>query len=101
MSVLVIATMKADPAAFERVHKERADDFRSVMADAKKAGAIHHRFGFGNDGTVTIIDEWPDAESFQKFFGGHPVIGSLTQDVGVPGPPEVTILEAFDSVDQF
>ncbi|HEY3834876.1 MAG TPA: hypothetical protein VGO03_21485 [Acidimicrobiia bacterium] len=99
MSVLVIATMKADPADFERVHAERAADFRSVMQDALHAGVIHHRFAAGNDGTIIIVDEWPDAESFQKFFD-HQVIASLMQDAGVQGPPEIAIYEVIDTVDQ-
>src|SRR4051794_6256353 len=98
MSVFVIGVLKADPAEFERVHKARPDDFRSVANDAKAAGVMRHRFAFG-DGTVTIIDEWPSAEAFEKFFD-HPVVGSLMEDVGVAGPPEITILEAFESVDQ-
>lgn len=100
MSVLVIATMKGDRSEFERVHKERADDFRSVMADAKSAGAIHHQFAFGDDGTITIIDEWKSAEAFQKFFD-NATIGSLMQDAKIAAPPEVKILDTFESVDQF
>src|SRR5580704_9073869 len=68
MSVLVIATMKADKAAFERLIAERGDEMKAISSRGKAAGAIHHRFGMSDDGTVIIIDEWNNAEAFQKFF---------------------------------
>jgi hypothetical protein len=100
MSVLVITTMKADTAAFERLHRERTDDLRSVMQQAKAAGAVHHRFGVGEDGTVVIIDEWKTSSDFQQFFD-NPTVASFMQEAGVTEPPDVTIVTAFDSVDQF
>jgi len=99
MSVIVIARIKVDPAAFKRVETARADDFRRVSGEGKAAGALHHRFVAG-DGEVVIIDEWTSAEAFQKFFD-NPTIASLMQDAGVEGPPEVSVYEAIETVDQF
>jgi len=57
MSVLVIGRMRADRAKFERVFAERVDALRAVAADAKAAGALHHRFGVDDSGLVIIVDE--------------------------------------------
>ena len=67
MSVIVIGRMQVDPSNVTKLWLERKADFEAVREDAKAAGAIHHRWGFGND-HVVIIDEWPDAASFQAFF---------------------------------
>lgn len=92
--------MKTAPANVEKLWAERAADFESIREAAKAAGALHHRWGFGDD-YVVIIDEWPDAESFQNFFSGHPQIGELMQAGGVEGPPEFTIVEARQGPDEF
>jgi hypothetical protein len=49
-----------------------------------------------------IVDEWPEAQSFQKFFESQATIPELMQAGGVQGPPEFEILEArSDAPDQF
>jgi hypothetical protein len=100
MSVLVIMTVQADKAAFEKLIAERGDVFEAISGRAKAAGAIHHRFGIGSDGTVVSVDEWDRAESFQKFFD-DPGIAATMQDAGVTAPPQVTIVEALTTPDQF
>lgn len=100
MSVLVIGHMTVDPADVETLWRERGADFEAVSAAAKQAGAVHHRWAFG-DGQVVIIDEWPDAESFQKFFESETKIAELMQAGGVQGPPSFEILEAKTGPDEF
>jgi quinol monooxygenase YgiN len=100
MSVIVIGRMRVDPANVERLWTERRADFEAVAEKAKAAGAMHHRWGFGED-HVVIVDEWPDAGSFEKFFAGQPKIAELMQAGGVQGPPEFTIVEAREGPDHF
>ena len=100
MSVIVIGRMQADPASVEKLWTTRKADFEAVAKEAKAAGALHHRWGFG-DGEVVIIDEWPDADSFQSFFGSNELIPQLMQEGGVQGPPEFTIVEAKSGPDEF
>jgi len=100
MAVIVIGKMHADPAAVQKVWKDRKDDFAAVQKEAIAAGALHHRWGLG-DGFVTIIDEWPDAASFQKFFETNTTIPGLMQAAGVQGPPEFTVVEAATGPDEF
>jgi hypothetical protein len=82
------------------VWSERRDDFQAIASTAKKAGATQHRWGFGED-HVVIIDEWPDAETFNSFFSSQAKIADLMSAAGVQGPPEFTILEARQGPDEF
>ena len=100
MSVIVIGRMTVEPGNVEKLWSEHKSDFEAIAAAAKAAGAIHHRWGLGED-HVVIIDEWPTAESFQKFFESQPRIADLMQAAGVQGPPEFDILRAKDAPDQF
>jgi quinol monooxygenase YgiN len=99
MTVTIVARMKVDPAALEKLFASDRDTFVAVAADAKKVGAIHHRFLAG-EGEVLIVDEWKDPEAFQKFFGDERIAG-LMQSAGVAGPPEVSVYQTMDSPDLF
>ena len=100
MSVIVVGKRVAHPANVTRVWQERQADFQAVQKDALAAGAIHHRWGFG-DGYVIIVDEWPDAASFQGFFQSNTMIPSLMEEAGVQGEPEFIIAEAASGPDEF
>ena len=100
MSVIVIGHMTVDPANVEKLWAERPNDFAAVAEDAKAAGATHHRWAFGESGVV-IIDEWPDAASFQRFFASNETIPALIAAAGVSGPPNFEILEAKSAPDEF
>jgi hypothetical protein len=100
MSVIVIGRLAADPATMKKLWADRAADFVSVAAEAKAAGALHHRWALGED-NVVLVDEWPDAESFQKFFSSNTTIPALMQSGGVQGIPEFEIMEAADAPDEF
>ena len=100
MSVIVIGHMVVDPANVEKLWRDRKADFEAVAQAAKAAGALHHQWGFGQ-GQVVIIDEWPDAASFQAFFEGQALIGELMRAGGVQGPPTFEILEARVAPDSF
>ena len=91
MSVIVIGRMKVEPGNVEKLFADHKSDFEAIAEQAKVAGATHHRWGFGED-HVVIIDDWPDAESFQKFFDSQPKIAELMQAAGVQGPPEFDIV---------
>jgi len=100
MSVIVIGHMTVDPANLEQLWRDRSADFGAVADAARAAGAVHHPWAFGA-GEVVIIDEWPDAASFQQFFAGQPKIAELMQAGGVQGPPTFEILEAKAGPDEF
>ena len=100
MSVIVVGKMHADPATIQKLWKDREADFKAVSKDAKAAGALSHRWGFG-DGFIVIVDEWTDAASFDKFFSSNDIIPQLMQAGGVQGAPEFTIVEAATGPDEF
>jgi quinol monooxygenase YgiN len=99
MTASVIVKLKVDPERMEKLFSERLDDLLEVKAAAEAAGAVHHLFAAG-DGEVLIVDEWEDAESFGNFFD-NPTIAEMMAEVGVQGPPEVSIYQVLESPDRF
>jgi hypothetical protein len=99
MSVLVIGKFQGDTATFRKSLTERADEYAKIAEEAKSAGALHHRFGVGDD-YVVIIDEWETLEQFQQFFG-NPELQAFIGSVGGTGAPEMIVSEAVVSPDQF
>jgi quinol monooxygenase YgiN len=67
MSVIMTMRVTGDPAKLEALAAERHDELIGITERAKEAGVIAHRF-YGSEGKVMVVDEWPDAESFQRFF---------------------------------
>jgi hypothetical protein len=99
MSVLVIGKFQADTAAFRTSLTERAAEYEKIAQEAKSAGALHHRFGVGDD-YVVIIDEWETLDQFHQFFG-NPQLQAFMGSVGGTGAPEMIVSQAVASVDQF
>ena len=99
MSVLIIAKFPGDTAVFKKVLTDRTDELAGVAEQARAAGAIHHRFGVG-DGFVIIVDEWESPQQFEQFFT-RADIQALVGEMGASGPPDITVVEAIASPDQF
>ncbi len=45
---------------------------------------------------LLVIDEWPDADTFNTFFANATRMGEFLSGAGIIGEPEVTILEVLD-----
>jgi hypothetical protein len=100
MSVLIIGKFQGDTAKFRQALTDRADEFAKIADMARSQGGIHHRFGIG-DGFVLIVDEWATVEDFQQFFS-NPDLQAFIGSVGAaPAPPELTIVDAIASPDQY
>jgi hypothetical protein len=100
MSVLVVGKFQGDTAKFRQALTDRADEFAKIADMARSQGAIHHRFGIADD-FVLIVDEWATAGHFQQFFS-NPDLEAFIGSVGAaPAPPELTIVDAIASSDQF
>ncbi len=101
MSVLMTLRAKGDPVKLEKLAANDPDRIRAISDDAKKAGCIAHRFYGSDDGQILVLDEWPDAESFQRFFEArHDDIGAMMAEIGATAPPEITFYRALDTHDQ-
>jgi hypothetical protein len=94
--------VSVDPARFEEVINSDRDRLMAVSQRAKDAGAIHHRFYASEaGGEILIVDEWPDAESFNKFFDNSPDIGEMMGEAGVSERPQPVFWRELDTPDKF
>ena len=101
MSVLLTFRVKGDPALLEKLAGENPDAIGAIAADAAKHGMIAHRFYGSDDGQIMVLDEWPDPESFQRFFEANKEkIGPMMADVGATGEPDVTFWRELDTHDK-
>src|SRR5262245_14040839 len=72
LSVIVILRIPGNPADLERYAAGPGGDIMKRISSAgHAAGATRHRFAAG-DNEVLVVDEWPDAASFEAFFAGQP-----------------------------
>jgi heme-degrading monooxygenase HmoA len=101
MSVLVITTVSADVAVFEKVVSENAETMRGISDEARSRGAQRHLFADDGAGHVLIVDEWDSRESFDAFFGSQPDIGKMMAEVGVTAPPSTVSYRVLESADRF
>ena len=100
MSVIMTMRLKADPKKLEEIAGQDPDRMQSIVDAAKEAGLIAHRFYGSDDGQVMVIDEWPDAQSFQRFFGEQSSnIQPLMEESGVQSEPEVTFWQKLETGD--
>lgn len=100
MSVLTVAKVTGDTAAFQKALADRGAEFEIIATRAKSSGARHHRFGVG-DGYVLVVDEWESAEQFQAFFTDPELQAFMGSVGGRTEDPEIIIAQAITSPDQF
>ena len=100
MSVIVTVWIQGDPEKLEQYASEHQDELQGIADRAKAAGVIAHRF-YGADGQIMVIDEWPDAESFQGFFGSiQDDIAPLMEAAGVQNEPAVNVWRKLETHDE-
>jgi hypothetical protein len=100
MSVIMTLRVDGDPEKVERYAQDHPDVMQSIIERAKGHGVIAHRF-YGSEGEVLVVDEWPDAESFQQFFGeSQAEIGPMMEAAGVTGEPEIRFWNKLETNDE-
>ena len=97
MSVLMTMHVKADGA---KVEQEDTSAMNAVLDKAKQHGLIAHHF-YAKGDEVLVVDEWPDEDSFQRFFESAPEIGDFMQRAGAAGPPDVSFWRHLDVGDDY
>ena len=103
MSVMMGLRINADPARVEEALNSDPERLMRIAQRARDAGCIHHRF-FANEagGEVLIVDEWPDAASFLRFFEeSAPDVGPMMAEAGVTERPTPVFWRELDTPDKF
>jgi hypothetical protein len=103
MSVIMTLEVAGDAKGFERFASDNRETMQSVLDAAEKHGLIAHRF-YGSDdgGKVLVLDEWPDADSFQAFFQEQEAqIRPMFEAAGVTSDPAPTFWRELDTHDAF
>jgi len=95
MSVLMTMRVHGDPKSVE--HEDKAL-MKSIAERGKEHGVISHHF-YGSDDEVLVIDEWPDEESFQRFFEATPEIQGIVQRAGATAAPDVMFWHHLETGD--
>ncbi len=100
MSVLMTLRVRGDVAELERRAAADPAAMKAIADRAKEHGLIAHRFYGSEDGQIMVVDEWPDADSFQRFYeSARAEIEPMLQAVGVTDEPEVTFWRVLDTRD--
>jgi heme-degrading monooxygenase HmoA len=100
MSVIVTIWIQGDPEKVEQYAADNQEAMRSIVERAKAEGLIAHRF-YGSEGQAMVIDEWPDAESFQRFFASaQDDIAPIMQAAGVQNEPAVNFWRKLETHDE-
>ena len=101
MSVIMTLRMQGDPQKLEGIAAEDPARLPAIAEKAKRHGAIAHRFYGSEDGELMVVDEWPDAESFQAFFDeSRSEIQTVMDDAGVTSEPEVRFWRKLETGDE-
>lgn len=96
MSVLMTMRANGDGTKLEELDH---DTLRAVADRGKEYGVIRHRI-WGSDSEIMVVDEWPDEDSFRRFFEASPEIPELVQRAGVTSEPEITFWRLLDTGDE-
>jgi len=100
MSVMVTVLVNSDPRALESYTHDNQESMQGIVETAKSYGVIAHRFYGTEDGQVMVLDEWPDAESFQRFLAAtQDRIEPMMHAVGAAGEPEIRFWRELDTHD--
>ena len=101
MSLIMTLQMRGDPNRLEAFAAQNKEKMRAIADKAKEHGVIAHRFYGSDDGHLMVVDEWPDAESFQRFFEEMaPQIGPMFEGMGVTEQPQPTFWRKLESHDE-
>jgi quinol monooxygenase YgiN len=99
VSVIMTLRVPGDPDKLERLAGENQDMIRGISQRAKEHGLIAHRF-YGSEGQIMVVDEWPDPESFHRFFESEQeAIGPMMEQVAT-SEPEITFWRKLETGDE-
>jgi quinol monooxygenase YgiN len=92
--------MDGDPKKLEEHAASNPGALQEIVESSKEHGVIAHRFYGTEDGEIMVVDEWPDAQSFEAFFQENADrIGPLMQAAGVTSEPQPKIWRKLETGD--
>jgi hypothetical protein len=92
--------IQGDPEKLEQIANEDRTTMSGIADRAKENGCIAHRF-YGTEGQILVVDEWPDPESFQRFFEGERgEIERMMGEIGASGEPGITFWRPLETHDE-
>ena len=103
MSVIMTLNVTGDPKKMEQFASENKEKMQAVLEAAKGHGLIAHRF-YGSDdgGRLMVLDEWPDRQSFESFFGEQESqIRPMMEAAGATTEPEASFWQQLATHDEF
>ena len=101
MSVIMTLWGRGDPEKLEEYAAGHKDEMQAILDRAKEHGLIAHRF-YGTDGQIMVVDEWPDAENFERFFESvEEQVAPMMQAAGVTDGPAVSFWRKLDTHDDY
>jgi quinol monooxygenase YgiN len=101
MSVIMTLRVQGDPKKLEQLADEDPQRIRSIADRAEEHGLIAHRFYGSEDGEILVVDEWPDADSFQRFYESEQSAIEPIFAAAATSEPQITFwrkLETHDDV---
>jgi hypothetical protein len=102
MSVIMTMYIQGDPAKLEAIAAEDPGRLNAIAERAaKEYGVIAHRFYGSGENQILVVDEWPDEESFEKFFAAEQeAIRPLMEEVGASGEPRYIFWHKLETGDE-
>jgi|SwirhisoilCB1_FD_contig_81_1890518_length_562_multi_6_in_0_out_0_2 hypothetical protein len=94
MSTLMLLRVPGNAKELERLAQENPDVLAKIAEKAKGYGVMRHRF-FATQDEIMVVDEWPSADAFQRFYADSPEIGDLMGKVGVTTEPTITFADGL------
>lgn len=102
MAVMIGLRIAVDPVRFEEAVNSDPERLLGIAERAKQHGALSHRFYASEAGDeVLVVDEWPDAQSFETFFSNSPDIGEMMGEAGVTSEPKPIFWRELETPDKF
>jgi heme-degrading monooxygenase HmoA len=102
MSIIVTLSLKGDATKLEQHAASDPGAMQAILESARERGLIAHRFYGSEDGELMVVDEWPDAQSFQSFFEENSArIGPLMEAAGVTSEPQPKFWRKLETHDEY
>jgi len=104
MSVIMTLDVTAgNPKGLEQFASQNKGTMQAILEAAKRHGLIAHRFYASDDGNrVLVLDEWPDRQSFESFFGEQESqIRPIFEAGDVTSEPQPRFWDELETEDRF